>query len=169
MPSDSRAVPNVVSQPDTRHRAQKNDAVKRSSEAQHYHELLPRVASEEAKALNSSAHSPTLAGRPAIHSSLIVEAKEVPRTYLPSYLIPVPKVSPVRERAVPAPAAGVHKPSIVRPPQVKPGSIHEIHVTIGRVEVRAMPPSTPARAKPKKESEMSLEAYLQRRAEGDRR
>jgi hypothetical protein len=45
-----------------------------------------------------------------------------------------------------------------------------IQVTIGRLEVRAnLPSSTAARAKQKKEPAMSLETYLQRRAEGGRR
>ncbi len=51
-----------------------------------------------------------------------------------------------------------------------PASPPAIHVTIGCVEVRASAPaSTPPRAKSKKEPVMSLETYLQRRAEGGRR
>ena len=47
---------------------------------------------------------------------------------------------------------------------------HSIQITIGRVEVRASMPAAPMpRAKSKKEPALSLEAYLQRRAEGGRR
>jgi len=44
-----------------------------------------------------------------------------------------------------------------------------IQVTIGRVEVRATQSATPVRARAKREPEMSLETYLQRRTEGGRR
>jgi hypothetical protein len=44
-----------------------------------------------------------------------------------------------------------------------------IHVTIGRVEVRAIAPAATTRTKQKKEPGMSLDAYLQRRSDGGRR
>jgi hypothetical protein len=52
-------------------------------------------------------------------------------------------------------------------PQVAAATPPTIQVTIGRVEVRATTSATPQRPKSKKEPEMSLEAYLARRAEGD--
>jgi hypothetical protein len=44
-----------------------------------------------------------------------------------------------------------------------------INVTIGRVEVRAVPPPVQQRAKPKQATVLSLDAYLRQRANGDRR
>jgi hypothetical protein len=41
-----------------------------------------------------------------------------------------------------------------------------INVTIGRVEVRAVPPPAQQRAKPKPASVLSLEDYLRQRAKG---
>jgi hypothetical protein len=41
-----------------------------------------------------------------------------------------------------------------------------INVTIGRVEVRAVPPPAQHRAKPKPSSVLSLEDYLRQRAKG---
>jgi hypothetical protein len=62
------------------------------------------------------------------------------------------------------PAAPEFSPSL--PPAVAP----TIHVTIGRVEVRATPPPPAAsRAQTKGPSVMSLEEYLGRRAAGGRR
>jgi len=54
-------------------------------------------------------------------------------------------------------------------PQASPVPVPSIQVTIGRVEVRATPAAAPARPRAKKETEMSLETYLQHRAEGGRR
>jgi len=55
------------------------------------------------------------------------------------------------------------------PPAPAPAALPAIQVTIGRVEVRASTPAIASRAKSKKEPEISLETYLQRRAEGGRR
>jgi hypothetical protein len=52
-------------------------------------------------------------------------------------------------------------------PPVTTATPPTIQVTIGRVEVRATTSATPQRPKSKKEPEMSLEAYLARRAEGE--
>lgn len=41
-----------------------------------------------------------------------------------------------------------------------------IQVTIGRVEVRVIPPATPAKSAQKKEPQLSLDAYLQHRTQG---
>jgi hypothetical protein len=41
-----------------------------------------------------------------------------------------------------------------------------INVTIGRVEVRVVPPPAQQRAKPKQASVLSLEDYLRQRAKG---
>ncbi len=79
------------------------------------------------------------------------------------------RIEPARD-ANPPPApmparreAGRH--SLASPPPAPPS----IQVTIGRVEVRASTPATVPPSRAKKEPAMSLETYLQRRAEGGRR
>jgi hypothetical protein len=62
--------------------------------------------------------------------------------------------------------ATVFSPSL--PPAIPPQP-PTIHVTIGRVEVRATPPPAESRPKAMKPAAMSLEAYLERRATGGRR
>jgi hypothetical protein len=65
------------------------------------------------------------------------------------------------------PAVPVFSPSL--PPAVAP-SPPSIHVTIGRVEVRATPPPPAgSRDKPTLPPVMSLEEYLGRRAAGGQR
>jgi hypothetical protein len=52
------------------------------------------------------------------------------------------------------------------PPTPKPKPEPTINVTIGRVEVRAVPPPAQQRAKPKPATVLSLEDYLRQRAKG---
>jgi hypothetical protein len=83
-----------------------------------------------------------------------------------------PSIAAHRYRTEHAPASIVPKQAAraENRPDLRPATAETpptIQVTIGRVEVRATTPATPARPKSKKEPEMSLEAYLARRAEGD--
>jgi hypothetical protein len=52
------------------------------------------------------------------------------------------------------------------PPTPKPKPEPTINVTIGRVEIRAVPPPAQQRAKPKPATVLSLEDYLRKRAKG---
>jgi hypothetical protein len=44
----------------------------------------------------------------------------------------------------------------------------DVHVTIGRIEVRAMPEPKPTRTEPRKGAPLSLDDYLKGRREGAR-
>jgi hypothetical protein len=72
---------------------------------------------------------------------------------------------------------GLLNPSIIpsapvissRPEQPIPKPEPVINVTIGRIEVRAMPPSTQQVKKPRSTPPvMTLDEYLQKRSKGDR-
>jgi hypothetical protein len=77
-------------------------------------------------------------------------------------------VNPAREKpALPLPAPGRKETAQFSPDT--PPAVPTIQVTIGRVEVRAALPPSPRRPGAKKEPQMSLETYLQRRSEGGRR
>jgi hypothetical protein len=66
-------------------------------------------------------------------------------------------------------ASGPRHESARKPVQSVPAPAPSIHVTIGRIEVRAISPAAPARVQAKKEATMSLDLYLQKRRDGGRR
>jgi hypothetical protein len=167
--SDYRAVPGVAAPPEALPRTHEDNAAEKDSEPLHSSGTLPRALPREAKPSNPIVHLSNPARQTIIRPALIAEPKGSQHTPPPAYLVPVPAIRPVRETVVHAATVPGQKGSGRQPPPFSPVPVPEIHVTIGRVEVRATPPSAPLRAKSKKEPEMSLEAYLQRRAEGGRR
>jgi hypothetical protein len=76
---------------------------------------------------------------------------------------------PIQTRLA-TPASSAPKPAIphIQPAQAEPGDAPQIHVTIGRIEVRAAnpPPAAPRKAAIQHRPVVSLEAYLKRR-QGD--
>jgi hypothetical protein len=99
-------------------------------------------------------------------------AQEPPR----SLIVPAPVPAPPEAEPWPSSALGgsliqpAHRPTspIVVSPQAVPAE-QTIHVTIGRIEVRAAPPpTTPARPKSAPAPTMSLEDYLRSRSGGQR-
>jgi hypothetical protein len=165
-------VPSVIAQPDIQApgHIKKDEGPRHSSKSQYPGQLLPRVVPAETKALNPIVHLPDLAGRAETKPSLILEAQRVDgATAWPGNVVPVARMSPANGKTAPLPLVGGQKRSTLQPAQANSVSKPEIHVTIGRVEIRAMPSTAPARDRSKKEPQMSLEAYLQRRAEGGRR
>jgi len=84
--------------------------------------------------------------------------------------IPVRPARPAREPNSFSAAVAPRRAATRLPTTPMPAPQPTIQVTIGRLEVRAAAPTTNLlRAKTKKEPAMSLETYLQRRAEGSRR
>jgi hypothetical protein len=114
---------------------------------------------------------PSLTNRsivPAVTVSNLVESEE-PNIGVEAEEPNIGRFSETVIRAVsPAitPAVQAFSPSL--PPAIPPQP-PTIHVTIGRVEVRATPPPLESRPKTTKPPAMSLEAYLERRANGGQR
>lgn len=101
--------------------------------------------------------------RPAAESAPIARIEAVPPT-------PEPTLRPTAfERPIPLPFGALRSPPqtrVLQAPFPDPGPT--VHVTIGRIEVRAEPNAPPPRRERKRSQQMTLEEYLRRRSEAAR-
>jgi hypothetical protein len=106
-------------------------------------------------------------------ASHAVNARQETRRSPPAVALKPVVVPEPRERELPARSdvqaivpAIRSLPSIAAVPPATATAAPTVNVTIGRVEIRAVPPPAQQRAKPKPASVLSLEDYLRQRAKG---
>jgi hypothetical protein len=126
-------------------------------------------ASNSARPRSDIIKSP-LPGVVASASHAVRAREETARLQPAGALKPVVLPKP-RENEMPARSAVQAIIPTIRPlppvlPTAKPKPEQTINVTIGRVEIRAVPPSAQQRAKPKPVTVLSLDDYLRQRTKG---
>ena len=134
-----------------------NRETEKKSPAAPTHPVEPRPSRAVAESTTDQTATPVLGIRP--------------RSVVVSTHIPAPAVSPannIRANGNHATPTAGRMQNERRHGESALSSPSTIQVTIGRVEIRATPPPAPVRAPARKDSGMSLDTYLQRRAEGGR-
>jgi len=98
----------------------------------------------------------------------VIQGLEKERQLVPIAPEPAPDAAPTRTILQPRVERVEREPVLV--PRDEPTPEPVIHVTIGRIEVRATPASKPrVRERPATSPAVDLDEYLRQRARGDRR
>jgi hypothetical protein len=119
-------------------------------------------------------HEPLTAAREALPEALLTHPADIKLMQPPEEHPVEPLLKPTQpiQTRLATPPSNAPKPAIplIQPAQSEPGEAPQIHVTIGRIEVRAAnpPPSAPRKAAARQGPVVSLDAYLKRRQGGSK-